>query len=79
MSKFNVMKEKPLFDLEGMIQNWLNQLVVSNKNLFAGAVARQISGEGSLKLKRTQLDARAHPTVDETMLKRYRDLRLKPR
>jgi len=78
MSKFNVMKDKPLFDLEGMIQNWVNQSVVSNKNQFAGAVARQISGEGSLKLKRESFSFMSR-TIDQTMLKRYRDLRLKPR
>lgn len=74
MSKYNLMKDKPLFDLEGMVQNWVNQSVVSNKNQFAGAVARQISGEGSLTLRRTQLDVRAHPIVDETALKRWRDI-----
>jgi hypothetical protein len=78
MSKFNVMKDKPLFDLEGMIQNLVNQLVVSNKNQFAGAVARQISGEGSLKLNRESFSFMSR-TIDQTMLKRYRDLRLKPR
>jgi hypothetical protein len=67
------MQDKPLFDLEGMIQNLVNQLVVSNKNEFAGAVARKISGEGSLKLQREDFSFMSR-TIDQTMLKRYRDI-----
>jgi hypothetical protein len=65
MSKPNVLKDKPLFDLEGMIQDWVNQLAISNKDDLAGAVARRISGEGSLKFRREPLNVREHPTVEK--------------
>lgn len=71
MPKYNEMKEKPLFNIEGAVQNLVNELVVSNKNQPA---ARLTSGEGSLKHQRMQLDVRELPTVDEVALKRHRSM-----
>jgi hypothetical protein len=61
--------DKPLFDLEERIRNFLVRLDQEHK--LSGEVARQLTGEASLKWQRRPLRVREEAAVSDLEVRRH--------